>query len=705
MRPVLPPRLLGHLRELLLEKEEELAALRGSATSTARLSSPRPRRLSSSRLSGSSEPSPSARALRRRLRQLEATFTASGSSFKAGADDAGGGSHRRRLAESLDDELQEEATATDRELLQRVLELEKSAASFEASKGDATTKLSRYVRETEELREQVSQLRVQLYKREGELATAVDEAAKWREEAEMLRREARSEALRRRAGSATPPPASGTPGGSQASNATLAASFEIDALRGRLTQSVQEASLLRSQLAARDGDVARLERRARELEHLLPSATPTVRSVPTCATTMLNTGSAVADPLQHGQGSPGSGRPGSAIVGMGAAQGASAAQCQLSNASGSGCSTRIGRLSTAATPESGGVPTTGGTSSGCGSALADGRSRLLETRPASLTTLYGDFGAEAEASGATTPPYFGTTRLVSGQLTPETVITTSAPRRHRHSQPASSSAMPQQWQSPPQPSPAAGAAGAAGGGSSMSTAQRFRLTGGDKAMQRMPSDGSGPLVFGGVGLGAAAPQAVVGNSATASTAAAAASGRRSVSPPVRMMVTSPSGEQHVMRLVSAPTAPVAIGPPRRTGTGAGGSVEEEAATGGGVGTPSHPVPLRVGGFSPPQSGVTTPSQPQSAPQQWSGCASPSQGGAVASTPVLLSRSKSVPPSRHGQAPGAKAMQASPSWAPPHAAGGVPGHYGSVTAGAAGASLTHWGSTSESPAYPSPGLWR
>lgn len=90
-------------------------------------------------------------------------------------------------------------------------------------------------------------------------AAFADELDRWRREAEALRAEA--DALRASLGRAELEVRE-----QAASKQAPAPTFEVEAMRCRLKQSVQEASLLRSQLAAREADVTRLERRVRELE-------------------------------------------------------------------------------------------------------------------------------------------------------------------------------------------------------------------------------------------------------------------------------------------------------------------------------------------------------------------------------------------------------------------------------------------------------
>jgi len=184
------PRLLGHLRDMLAEKEQDIMALR------ARLRT-------SEEMKG----------------HLEAQLNAGGSSF--GVD--------------------------------RTAAMAQQQAVHAASQSEAAEKLQASQRLAEQLREQ-------LQASQAGRAALADELERSRAEAGETRREALQ--LRERLASVEQQL-------SQQSGASLLPGTtpdEVEALRGRLAATMEQAFGLNTQLSARDADVARLERRISELE-------------------------------------------------------------------------------------------------------------------------------------------------------------------------------------------------------------------------------------------------------------------------------------------------------------------------------------------------------------------------------------------------------------------------------------------------------
>jgi len=236
MKPSLRPRLLGHLRDLLEEHERDIAALR-------------------QRLRASEELSGGALGRLERLEaQLGRPFASDCRSKPSGVDE------RLDALEQLVMMGHSSGSANPSELENRVTTLERSACGLASSAAGGNGS-------SEATQRLVEQLREQLAVSDAGRAALANETEHWQQQSRTLRRESsvlrerlvasESECsdLRERAVSAARDVAP-----------TQAAKREADILRARVSESVAQASLLGSQLAARESDVARLERYLVEFE-------------------------------------------------------------------------------------------------------------------------------------------------------------------------------------------------------------------------------------------------------------------------------------------------------------------------------------------------------------------------------------------------------------------------------------------------------
>lgn len=252
MRPTLRPRLLGHLRDMLSEKEEDLQTLR-------------------QRLQVSEEFQGEALS---RLERLESHFGVAVNGYEK-AKPASGPSLSARL-----DVLERHAGECkllgkvsgahgaffEADLGRRLAALEAAAGTWQATGKGAGDETVQQLHASQRL---VEQLREQLHISNAGRAALVGESQRWQHEAEALRREAgalRQEAQALRSSSRA------AAFRAEAQLEASSASREVEALRGRLAESIREASLLRTQLAARAAEVARLELRVAELESAALSA-------------------------------------------------------------------------------------------------------------------------------------------------------------------------------------------------------------------------------------------------------------------------------------------------------------------------------------------------------------------------------------------------------------------------------------------------
>lgn len=236
MRQNLKPRLLAHMHDMLTEKEEDLQALQE-------------RLQASEELQG--EPL-------MRLERLENHFGIASSTDRK--------VQPIPLADRLD-VLEQRAkeckisgrarNGADMDVERRLAALEDAARSWEAGAGDETV---HQLRASQRL---VEQLREQLRVSNAGRAELVGESQRWQYEAEAYRTEAaalrkEAQALRSSSRSAAMR--------AEADLEATSASREVEGLRGRLAESMREASLLRTKIAAREADVARLELRVAELD-------------------------------------------------------------------------------------------------------------------------------------------------------------------------------------------------------------------------------------------------------------------------------------------------------------------------------------------------------------------------------------------------------------------------------------------------------
>ncbi|CAE8739465.1 unnamed protein product, partial [Polarella glacialis] len=240
------PRLLGHLRELLDEREQDIAALRAKLCVSEEFDE----ELNGRPLS--------------RLELLEAKLGASdgnsaalgpggkvsplnGRNCSAGAQDVALPEAVRRelharlqALEHLADQQVCEADPSDLESRVRALELAASPQNQGRSL-DAWERLLETKRLVEQLEEKLA------VSNAGRVALAA-EAERWQTQAEVLQSEVAGLRLL-------------APTGPQVTDRR-----SEDLQRSRLAQAVEQASMLGSQLAAREADVARLERRLFELQ-------------------------------------------------------------------------------------------------------------------------------------------------------------------------------------------------------------------------------------------------------------------------------------------------------------------------------------------------------------------------------------------------------------------------------------------------------
>lgn len=226
MRPTLPPRLLGHLREMLAEKEEDLQA--------ARL-----------RLQASEDLQGQALS---RLERLEAHF---GVTMNGHVKASSGNKSLTARLDSLeqlamDCRLLGETGAggvcdgSETDLWRRVASLESAAENWRVTY--AGNEMAQQLLASHRL---VEQLREQLHSSNAGHAQQQlwREVNRWRGEAEAIREQA--EAWHHQATGST---------------------REVEALRGRLADSLREASILRNQLATREADVKHLEKNVADLQ-------------------------------------------------------------------------------------------------------------------------------------------------------------------------------------------------------------------------------------------------------------------------------------------------------------------------------------------------------------------------------------------------------------------------------------------------------
>jgi len=249
MRPGARPRLLGHLRDMLAEREEDIVTLQGRLRQSEEF-----HRMSVARMENlEAQLDPACRPvvqnpekcdrrtlLLTRLEAIERVAVARGLSIPAVPCDA-------------------VASDEGRGLDCRVAALERALEGGGGGEAAGGCEASDLAVSSQPMQQLVDKLREQLSVSNAGRAALAGETDRWRSEAEALRRE--NDQLRIRLAQAEQEAAA-------REGREAPATREADALRTRLRQTVQETSLLRSQLAARGADILRLERRCAELEGL-----------------------------------------------------------------------------------------------------------------------------------------------------------------------------------------------------------------------------------------------------------------------------------------------------------------------------------------------------------------------------------------------------------------------------------------------------
>jgi len=258
MRPTLPPRLLGHLREMLAEKEEDLQASRLKLQASEDLQGQALSRLEGLEahfgvtINGHVKVSPAKKSLTARLDALEQLAMDCRLLGETGAETE---MIRRDWSRVLG-ETGGVCDGSETDLWRRVASLESAAENWSVTY--AGHDLAQQLLASHRL---VEQLREQLHSSDSGHAQQqlLREVNRWRGDAEAIREQA--EAWRQEA--------------IASDQKATSSSREVEALRGRLADSLREASILRNQLATREADVAHLEKHVADLK---ASCSPTRRS-------------------------------------------------------------------------------------------------------------------------------------------------------------------------------------------------------------------------------------------------------------------------------------------------------------------------------------------------------------------------------------------------------------------------------------------